>query len=145
MNVVIATFSDYDAKSSGTPWAAPCDSTGRPDFKSEKTGHFTGGRGKGGDLFVSDPEEYSVWCYGQKDYAHGNSPKHYARFRAGQFWAIDSADLLKFIAIWEEHKGGAEREKETYRELIARLRATESRSKRALLDEAADAIAQLIG
>lgn len=91
MNYTIATYHDYNERRYGTPWAAPCDNAGRPCFDG-KTGHFSGGRGKGGDLFVEEPAEGSVWAYGQKDY-RGKSEKKYAQFLDGAFYPITPADL----------------------------------------------------
>lgn len=96
MNYIIATYPDYNDHQFGTPWAAPCESTGRPSFKG-KTGHFTGGRGRGGDLYVADPAEGSVWVYGQKDYRTLNDEKRYAIFRDGEFWLIEAAEVLEFV------------------------------------------------
>lgn len=92
MNYTIASYTDYNERRYGTPWAAICDSTGRPEFKG-KVGHFTGGKGEGGDLFVVDPAEGSVWVYGQKDYRGTNTTKAYAQFRDGAFHPIAPACL----------------------------------------------------
>lgn len=93
MNCIIKTFPDYDTHRYGTPWAALSDSVGRPNFKG-KTGRFTGGRGKGGVLFVVDPPERSVWVYGQRDYQNPNADKNYVQFRNGQFYPVGPDDLL---------------------------------------------------
>ena len=99
MQYIIQTYGDYDPTVYGTPWGAPCDSSGRPCFQGT-TAHFTGGRGKGGDLFAEDPIPDSVWAYGQKNYRSGQSEKHYALFHNGGFYPVAEMDLL---AILQSH------------------------------------------
>lgn len=97
MNYIIATYPDYDDHHFGTPWAAPCESTGRLSFKG-KTGYFTGGRGKGGHLYVDDPEEGSVWAYGQKNYRHRSDEKNFSVFCEGAFHPISPDTVLDFLS-----------------------------------------------
>lgn len=97
MNIIIKRYGDYNERRFGTPWAAPCDSTGRPNFKG-KTGRFTGGRGEGGDLFAEDPDEGSVWAYGQKDFRGGSTEKSYAQYRNGAFHHLEATELLAALS-----------------------------------------------
>ncbi len=104
MNIVIAHFPAYDPRRFGTPWAAPCMANGRPDFKSDKCGRFTGGRGLAGDLYVTDPELYSVYVYGQRNYREAHSEKRYAHFIKGEFVPVSTSELLEALALWAANK-----------------------------------------
>lgn len=92
MNVIIAMYPDYDDRRYGTPWAAPCDINGRPNFKGE-TGHFTGGKGKGGTLYVTDPKPGSVWAFGVRDYKGPDTEKSYIQFREKGFRLLHGEDI----------------------------------------------------
>lgn len=120
MNYIIAHYDNYNERRYGTPWAAPCDSTGRPCFDG-KTGRFTGGRGHGGDLFAEDPDEGSVWAYGQKDYKGNHTEKKYAQFRDGAFHPVTPDGLLDALASAQEHGITDKRKDEIIRALLTEL------------------------
>ena len=93
MQYLIKTYENYDPTHYGTPWGAPCDSSGRPCFKGP-VAHFSGSRGVGGNLFAEDPAQNAVWVYGQKDYRANRSEKHYAKFCDGCFHPVAESELL---------------------------------------------------
>lgn len=107
MNYIIKNYPSYNARRYSTPWAAPSDSKGKPDFNAKNKGRFTGSNGDGGDLFVADPEENSVWVFGQKDYRGGNTEKEYAVFRNGAFHPITSDELLPALEVLAQTKAQA--------------------------------------
>lgn len=109
MQYIIQTYSNYDPTKLGTPWGAPCDSTGCPYFKGPSA-HFTGGRGKGGVLFAEDPSPDSVWVYGQKNYSSGHSEKRYVQFRDGVFRPVSEADLLSVLQFCQQTPDTAPKE-----------------------------------
>jgi len=93
LQYIIAQVDEYDPHRLGVPWAAPSDSSGRPNFKG-KVGHYTGLRGSAGDLLVEGSiAEGAVWICGQKDYRLGRSTKAYLQFRNGEFHPL-SADAV---------------------------------------------------
>lgn len=96
MQYRIKTFAAYDPAVFSTPWSAPCDSSGRPNFKGS-VAHFTGGREKGGSLFSMDPAEGSAWVCVQKNYRTGHSEKFYVQFRDGAFESIADSEVLSAL------------------------------------------------
>lgn len=120
MNHIIKHYDAYNERRYSTPWAAPCDSTGRPNFKG-RVGHFTGGHGEGGDLFVEDPREGSVWAYGQKDYRGGHTEKSYAQFARGKFHPVSAETLLEALASAEQQATADRRKDELLHLLFARV------------------------
>lgn len=105
MNYIVKAYDDYDSHSYGTPWAVPCDSSGRPNFKAAQTGHFTGGRGKGGNLYVTDPEENSVWAYGQKCYEGSVKASYqFFQFYGGELHPLVPAAVPDAVNEWEKSR-----------------------------------------
>lgn len=97
MQYIIAHVDEYNPHRLGVPWAAPSDSSGRPNFKG-KVGHYTGLRGSAGDLLVEGSiSEGAVWICGQKDYRLGRSSKAYLQFRNGEFHPISAEDVAEAL------------------------------------------------
>lgn len=97
MQYIIAHVDAYDPHRLGVPWAAPSDSSGRPNFKG-KVGHYTGLRGSDGDLLVEGPiAEGAVWVCGQKDYRLGYSRKAYLQFTNGEFQPVSAEAVAEAL------------------------------------------------
>ena len=128
MHYLIKHFSDYDPTKLGTPWGAPSDSTGRPCFKG-KVAHYTGGRGKGGDLFAEDPVPFSVWVFGQKNYVTGHSQKEFAQFDGSGFHNLSENDLLSALKAAPQVASSDKRRDEIIRILLKEICQAEKSSK----------------
>lgn len=96
----IKHYGSFNQRRYGNPWVAKVDTkTAKPDFKS-KVGGYTGGYNKGeeGDLYVYDPEEGTVYMYGQKDYRGGNTENGYVKVVNGEFVEVSSANLIAALS-----------------------------------------------
>lgn len=95
----LKTYESYNFRRYSAPWVAPVNpKTGKPDF-SERVGGYTGNKrkGEGGDLYVIEPQEGTVYMYGQKDYRGGNTSRDYALYRNGRFIPVTSARLVSVL------------------------------------------------
>jgi len=126
MQYLIKTYEDYDPTRYGTPWGAPCDSTGRPCFKG-KVAHFTGSRGVGGDLFTEDPVQNAVWVYGQKDYQTNCSEKHYVQFCGDGFHPIAESELLTALLASPQVISSDKRRDQIIKGLLKEIRMAEKK------------------
>ena len=88
----------FNQRRYGAPWVAKLGTDGKPDF-THKIGGYTGEyrTGEEGDLYVTAPEENTVYMYGQKDYRGNGTLKEYAIYSNGEFRKISRAEALKIV------------------------------------------------
>ena len=97
---VICKYESFNKRRYGNPWVAIVDkTTGKPDF-SQRVGGYTGvyGGGEAGELYVTDPKEFDVYMYGQKDYRGNNTERHYVQYVSGQFREISPDKLIETLS-----------------------------------------------
>lgn len=98
----------------GIPWVAVVDkATGMPNLNTW-VGGYTGHRGEGGDLYVTDPEDGAVYMYGQLDHQGRKTEQGYVLYSGGDFIAVPNSLLrialagklqTTYIAIRTEAEG----------------------------------------
>lgn len=94
---IIKTYLPYNKRRYGEPWVATVNpATAKPDF-SHRVGGYTGHDGGEGDLYVTDPQEGTVYMYGQKDYRGGNTERDYALYHNGIFHEVKSTQLIRVL------------------------------------------------
>ena len=97
---IICKYESFNQRRYSNPWVAIVDKkTGKPDF-SKRVGGYTGGYGRGeaGELYVTDPQEFDVYMYGQKDYRGNNTERHYVQYVFGQFREISPDKLIETLS-----------------------------------------------
>lgn len=93
---ILKHYGSFNFRRYGNPWVAKVDAkTAKPDFNS-KVGGYTGGynRGEEGDLYVTDPQDGTVYMFGQKDYRGNNTEREYAVYKNGEFLPVTSSTLI---------------------------------------------------
>lgn len=96
---VIRSFGEFNFRRYSNPWVGIVGSNAKIDF-SVRCGGYTGGYNKGeaGDLYVIDPVDGNVYCYGQKDHRGNNSFTKYVQYKGGEFIEVDKRDLIKVLS-----------------------------------------------
>lgn len=102
---ILEHYNRFNERRYGNPWVAMVDpKTAKPDF-SKKVGRYSGGYNKGeaGDLYLFEPQEGTVYMYGQKDYRGGNTERAYVLYKDGEFAPVTAGDL---VSVLEAMNGG---------------------------------------
>lgn len=97
---IIKKYESFNERRYGNPWVAIVDKrTAKPNFTC-RVGGYTGGYGKGeaGALYVTDPQEGSVYMFGQKDHRGNNTERCYVQYRDWQFHSVDPAQLIEVLS-----------------------------------------------
>ena len=97
---VLWSYNSFNPRRYGNPWVAMVDpNTAKPNF-DKKVGGYTGGynAGEAGDLYITDPQENTVYMYGQKDYRGKSTERGYVLYQNGEFTPVTSQTLISVLA-----------------------------------------------
>lgn len=96
---ILKHYDYFNSSRYGNPWVAKVDAkTAKPDFKL-KVGGYTGGynRGEEGDLYVTDPQDGTVYMFGQKDYRGKKTERGYVVYKNGEFLPVTPSALIAVL------------------------------------------------